>query len=68
MEDHNEEEAGVESAKQLAAYKRTHGIDSETKIFKVLGKYHTLRDELNRRGMIEHDWEEVEGSNEHFTS
>ena len=40
----------------------------ETKIFKVLGKYPVLREELNRRGMVEHDWEEVEGSNEHFTS
>ena len=68
MDDHNEEEAAIESAKQLAAYKKSRGIPPETKIFKVLGKYPVLRDELNRRGMVEHDWEEIEDSKENFTS
>ena len=68
MDDHNEEEAAIESAKQLAAYKRSRGLAPETKIFKVLGKYPVIREELNRRGMVEHDWEEIEDSKENFTS
>ena len=68
MDDHNEEEAAVESVRQLAAYKRSRGLAPDTKIFKVLGKYPVLREELTRRGMVEHDWEEVEGSKENFTS
>ena len=62
MEDHNEEEAAQESTRALAAYKRNRGIPQETKIFKVLGKYPVLREELNRRGMVEHDWVEDENS------
>ena len=68
MDDHNEEEAAVESAKQLAAYKKSRGLAPETKIFKELGKYPVLCEELNRRGMVEHDWEEIEESKENFTS
>ena len=68
MDDHDEEEAAIESAKQLAAYKKSRGLPPETKIFKVLGKYPVIREELNRRGMVEHDWEEIEDSKENFTS
>lgn len=66
MDFHDEEVAAVEHAKQLADYKRSRGLAPETKIFKVLGKYPVLREELTRRGMVEHDWEEIEDSNEHF--
>ena len=60
MEDHDEEQAAKDCKKEMSAYKKKRGIGAETKIFKVLGKYHTLRDEMNRRGWVEHDWEEVE--------
>ena len=68
MDDHDEEAAAVDSARQLANYKKSRGLAPDTKIFKVLGKYPVLREELNRRGMVEHDWEESEVSSEHFTS
>ena len=68
MDDHNEEDAAIQQVKQLAAYKKSRGLDPDTKIFKVLGKYHTLRSELERRGMVEHDWVENEDSKENFTS
>ena len=65
---YNEEEAAQEHVKQMAAYKKSRGIDPDTKIFKVLGRYPTLRTELERRGMVENDWPEDEENKEKFVS
>lgn len=58
----------AESQKDLVAYKESRGLPPETKIFKILGKYYKLRDELVRRGWVEHDWEEIQDTivTEHF--
>jgi len=58
FEDFDEEAAGLESQKQLKAYKRSKGLPPDTIIYKVLGNYDALREELNRRGWVEHDWVE----------
>mmetsp|Transcript_865 Transcript_865/g.1312 ORF Transcript_865/g.1312 Transcript_865/m.1312 type:complete len:101 (-) Transcript_865:1340-1642(-) len=70
MQYHDPEIAAEESRKELAAYKKSRGLAPETKIFKVLGKYFTLREEFLRRGWVEHDWEEVQDAvvTEHFIS
>lgn len=60
MANFDEETAAEESRKEMAEYKKSRGIPPETKIFKILGKYHTLRDEFERRGWVEHDWEEIQ--------
>ena len=55
------------SERALAAYKEKRGIPAETMIYKVIGAYHAVRDELNKRGWIEHDWE-PEHEKDHFMS
>jgi len=67
FEENDEEAAGLESQKQLEAYKKSRKLPPETIIYKVLGSYDTLREELNRRGWVEHDWEE-QGPQDHFKS
>ena len=55
--DYDEQEAAKESARQLKAYKKAKGIPNEQRVFKIVGRYQTLRDEMLRRGWVEHDWE-----------
>lgn len=68
MQYHDEGMASAEAEKELIAYKESRGLPSDTKIFKILGKYHKLRDEFVRRGWVEHDWEEIDDTivTEHF--
>ena len=68
MKYHDEHMADACADKEKAEYKLSRGLPSNTKIFKILGRYHTLRDEFVRRGWVEHDWEEVDSAvvTEHF--
>ena len=43
-------------------FKEEWGLDEDTKIYAVLGRYKPLRDELESRGMVEREWEYDEGS------
>ena len=60
MSTFDEETAAEEAKKQMIEYKRSRGLAPDTKIFKILGKYFTLREEFERRGWVEHDWEEIQ--------
>ena len=63
------EEATLKAKKELSAYKKAKGIPAETQVFKVLGgpSYNPMRQELIRRGMVEHEWQE-QGLNDKFVS
>jgi hypothetical protein len=55
--DYDEAEAARETKKQLSAYKKAHGLPKETKVFKVIGAYHAVKEDLLERGWVENDWE-----------
>lgn len=38
------------------------GLSEDTKIYAVLGKYKPLRDAMEKRGWVEHEWEKEEDS------
>lgn len=38
-------------------YRASHKLDKDVKIYKVIGAYHAMRAEMDRRGWVEHDWE-----------
>lgn len=46
-----------EAIKSIKEYKKTRKINTDVKIFKVLGLYSVVRDYLNQVGMVEMDWE-----------
>ena len=60
-------EAARESKKQISAYKKAHGLPTDALIFKVIGAYHAVKDDLLVRGWIENDWE-PKGEKDKFTS
>ena len=53
----SEDQASREAKSAIVVYKNKHKLSSEQQIFKVLGLYHCLRDYLNERGMVEHEWQ-----------
>ena len=41
----------------MKEYRKAHGLPKETHIFKVLGAYHAIKEDLLARGWHENDWE-----------
>ena len=66
MDNNDPEASAIEAQKQLKAYKKMHNLPDETKIYKVLGTYPVMRDAMNQRGWIEHDWVMVGDKNSDF--
>ena len=51
------EKATRKAEKQMAEFKEEAGVAQDAKVYVVLGRYRPLREELNRRGWVEHEVE-----------
>ena len=65
--DYNEAEAAREAKKQIKTYKKSHGLQKDALIFKVIGAYHAVKEGMLERGWVENDWE-PKGEKDKFKS
>ena len=50
------EKASKEAKSEIKLVQKRLKISHDTMVYKVCGTYHFLREYLNTRGMVEHDW------------